>query len=421
MATGYAAAAAAPVAAPVQETWGTRKRLEHELTHLDQSGLDELLDRALKMGNGPHFIAKFHPQAGWLWPQWHGTVLQKCAAPAGIMMLVSIILVLAMEPVRLEGDHKWTILEVPSEKDAVVARLRGFTTMWGYLLTMATFVNSFFLSQAYGFWLATKGNVRKVQGRLNDLGMLLATHAQRDASTGKFTPESRELLDDVGRWVRLFNILFYAGIVRPARGDGGASFSLLGTERGLEALLARDALTKHEHTLLVDNPRLSETQRHSAVLEWIVARFVDAHRAGMLLGGAGLEMRFLEEACKLRASAGSIGDDAAARMPLAYVHLVQLLVDTLVFFAPFALYPKLGVLTVLLSPILVIFYRGFLQLSKSLLDPFGNEDSTDENLSIGTLLCETNAGSLRWSAAIEELPFQLSKERAAKPFSSLLG
>ena len=45
---------------------------------------------------------------------------------------------------------------------------------------MATFVNSFFLSQAYGFWLATKGNTRKVQGRLNDMGMLLATHAQRD-------------------------------------------------------------------------------------------------------------------------------------------------------------------------------------------------------------------------------------------------
>lgn len=400
--------------------WGTRQRLEHELSHLDQSGLDELLDRALKMGNGPRFIAKFHPQAGWLWRRWHGTVLQKCAAPAGFMMIVSIMLVLAMEPVRLEGDHKWTIFEVPNPDDTMVARLRGFTTMWGYLLTMATFVNSFFLSQAYGFWLATKGNVRKVQGRLNDLGMLLATHAERDAGTGRFSTGSRELLQDVARWVRLFHMLFWAGHVRPARGDEGASFSVLRTERGLAALLARDALTKHEHTLLVHNPRLPETQRHNAVLEWIVTRFVDAHRSGMLLGGPGLETRFLEEACKLRATCASIADDAVARMPLAYVHLVQLLVDTLVFFAPFALYPKLGVLTVLLSPILVIFYRGFLQLSKSLLDPFGNEDSTDENFSIGTLICETNAGSLRWSGAIEELPFQPTKERAGKSFSSLL-
>ena len=67
---------------------------------------------------------------------------------------------------------------------------------------MATFVNSFFLSQAYGFWLATKGNTRKVQGRLNDMGMLLATHAQRDGTTGKFTPACVELLTDVARWVQ---------------------------------------------------------------------------------------------------------------------------------------------------------------------------------------------------------------------------
>ena len=36
--------------------------------------------------------------------------------------------------VRLEGGHTWTLFEVPHEKDTWVARLRGFTTMWGYLL-----------------------------------------------------------------------------------------------------------------------------------------------------------------------------------------------------------------------------------------------------------------------------------------------
>ena len=118
-----------------------------------------------------------------------------------------------------------------------------------------------------------------------------------------------------------------------------------------------------------------------------------------------MESRFLEEACKLRAVCASITDDAAARMPLSYVHLVQLLVDTLVALAPFALYPKLGVLTVPMSAVLVVFYRGFLQLSKSFLDPFGNGDSLSENFSISCLLCETNAGSVRWFNAIQELPF----------------
>ena len=57
-----------------------------------------------------------------------------------------------------------------------------------------------------GFWLATKGNTRKVQGRLNDIGMLIALHAERD-SAGGFTAASRALLEDVSRWVRLYHMV----------------------------------------------------------------------------------------------------------------------------------------------------------------------------------------------------------------------
>ena len=64
------------------------------------------------------------------------------------MTACSVVLVLYMEVARNKGDHTWSLLEVPNEKDRWVARLKGFTTMWGYLLTMATFTNSFFLSQA---------------------------------------------------------------------------------------------------------------------------------------------------------------------------------------------------------------------------------------------------------------------------------
>ena len=202
--------------------------------------------------------------------------------------------------------------------------------------------------------------------------------------------------------------LFWAGQVRPARGDEGVSFSVLRTERGLKGLLSREVITEREYGLLVNNERLSETSRHHAVLEWILSRFVDGRRAGLLGGGVAMEARFLEEACKLRATCASITDDQSARMPLSYVHLVQILVDTLIALAPFALYPKLGILTVMLTSVLVVFYRGFLQLSKAFLDPFGNGDSVTENFSINCLICEVNAGSIRWFNAIEELPFTLS-------------
>ena len=257
---------------------------------------------------------------------------------------------------------------------------------------------------ADGFWLATKGNIRKVQGRINDVGLLLATHSQRD-ELGHYSEQARDLLDDVARWSRLYHLLFWAGQVRPAKYDEGASLSVLRTERGLTHLLARRCLTKTEHELLVDKLTLPETQRHHVVLGWITRRIACARRDGVLEGGAGMESQMLDRLLLLRAVCASIADDASARMPLAYVHLVQILLDALVALAPFALYSRLGIFIVPLCGILTIFYRGFLVLSKSFLDPFGNEDSLSENFSIHCLVCETNAGSIRWRDGIERLPF----------------
>lgn len=451
-------------------TWGTTKRIEAQLSAIDDADVERLVDRVLQMGNAPRFIANFQPQSWWLWRQWQGTVLQQTWVPATIVAMVSIGLVFVMEYARKIGSHTWTLMEVPNPDDGWVIRLKGFTTMWGYLLTMATFVNSFFLSQAYGFWLATKGNTRKVQGRLNDIGMVLAVHAQRDAATGKYTPAAHDLLEAVARWSRLYHVLFWAANTRPARGDESVSISVLRTERGLKALHVKGALTQREMELLVDNPKIAETGKHHAVLEWILARFVDGRSTGVLTGGVAMESRIIEEACKLRATCASITDDAAARMPLSYVHLVQVMVDTLVALAPFALYPKLGYLIVFLAPTLCVFYRGFLQLSKvssrlppatamdgttspdlcslrspischlrpistapplsgllptrtsadtvcttlyaasqSFLDPFGNGDSLSENFSIHCLIAESNAGSVRWHNALDELPFKPGK------------
>ena len=64
-----------------------------------------------------------------------------------------------------------------------------------------------------------------MQGRLNDIGILLASHAQRSKAGGTYTPESRALLEDVARYVRLYHMLFWACQVRPALGDEGVSFS----------------------------------------------------------------------------------------------------------------------------------------------------------------------------------------------------
>jgi len=396
----FSGASAVPGKVELLPEMGTQQRIGALMEAIDDEDIDRLIDSVTRQGDSPRSIIKrFHPQATWLWRQWQGTVLQQTFQPALAMMFFSAVLCSVMEVWRT-----WPVLGVPDDTDLVVRQLKGLNNMWGYLLTMAGFVNSFFLSQAYGFWLATKGNLRKVQGRLNDVGILLATHAHRD-ELGRFTTASRALLDDVSRWARLYHVLYWAGQVRPARGDEGASLSVLRTERGLERMLARGLLSKREHQLLVQKLVLPETQRHSVVLEWITCRIVMARRSGSLDGGAGFESLILEKLLLLRSVAASITDDAAARMPLAYVHLVQILVDVLVALAPFALYSRLGVFVIPLTGILTTFYRGFLVLSKSFLDPFGNEDSLSENFNLLCVVTETNAGSIRWRDGIEELPF----------------
>ena len=78
--------------------------------------------------------------------------------------------------------------------------------------------------------------------------------------------------------------------------------------------------------------------------------------------------------------------------------------DVVLLLAPFALFPRLGALSIALSGILGLFYRGLLELSKSFLDPFGNEGSVGQNLQIDTLLGEANAASLRWVNGAATLP-----------------
>ena len=78
--------------------------------------------------------------------------------------------------------------------------------------------------------------------------------------------------------------------------------------------------------------------------------------------------------------------------------------DVVLLLAPFALFPRLGALSILLSGILGLFYRGLLELSKSFLDPFGNEGSIGQNLVIDCLMGEVNAGSVRWVEGGAKMP-----------------
>lgn len=92
-------------------------------------------------------------------------------------------------------------------------------------------------------------------------------------------------------------------------------------------------------------------------------------------------------------------------MPLAYVQLVQILVDSLVWLSPISLYSGLGSLSIPLVGLLTLFFKGLLELSKSFLDPFGVEGYPGQNIRVDVLVSELNFGSTsRWVKAAEYLP-----------------
>ena len=56
--------------------------------------------------------------------------------------------------------------------------------------------------------------------------------------------------------------------------------------------------------------------------------------------GGDFERTFDDLCFRLRDACHVLRTDKAGRMPLAYVHIVQLMVDSLMFYMAYALYPK---------------------------------------------------------------------------------
>lgn len=160
----------------------------------------------------------------------------------------------------------------PSLKDL----LQGFSILWGQLLSVTTFTLTFFLNQSYGLWRKCYDYSRRLQGRLNDLGMTLAAHATRSPSPNPdlpstYTPKSRQALELVSRYVRVFNLLTYASFTRSHR-------PIL-TPKGMRRLVERGILTPRERQILAD-AEVPATQRHNAVLVWIMRLFLEGMESG---------------------------------------------------------------------------------------------------------------------------------------------
>jgi len=368
-----------------------------------QSLLDDLIDESVRTKSRKPIMRQFDPSSGWIWRRWRGTIFSETWKTCVKNMFIATIVTIVFH-------------NCAPFREAV----KGFNILWGQLLSVTTFTLTFFLNVSYALWRKCQELSRRLQGRLNDLGMTLAAHAERTTPANPddpsvYTPAARQFLELIARYVRVFNLLTYASFTRSHR-------PVL-TPRGMRRLVERGVLTSQEMQILVDT-ELPPTMRHNALILWIIRLFVEGMRAGHVVGGDGFEQQFMEKIHVIRAQYGAIGDELQGRMPLAYAHIVQVLVDVILWMYPFqALSSGMpSVLGVVGCGLLTMCYQGLFDLAKQFLDPYDNENygKGEDPLCVDTLIAETNAGSVRWMHGLEKQPFSSQRLRDGELFNSLL-
>jgi len=113
--------------------------------------IDHVIDQisGVKKRYGGDIIRQFKPSRRWLWGRWHGTILQQAWKAAATSMLVSTCFVAA---IRFFCRPSWAPGQIPDPNFPIVSRLVPLAKLWHYLMSITTFILTFFLSQAYTLW-----------------------------------------------------------------------------------------------------------------------------------------------------------------------------------------------------------------------------------------------------------------------------
>ena len=360
--------------------------------------LNELVEAATSTIRGRPVMKQFHPRRSWLWQQWHGTIVRSvlqnevklnmawaiCAVGCVWHLLPRVLLSLHVPCADVAAPT------LASFREMIIASLKPVENFWPLTQTLVTLVLSFFLSQTYFVWRDVYSIARKVQGRLSDQGLILATNGERDGTNSKFTRRAITTMETYARYARLFNMLFFASVTR--------RFAPLATPKGLQALQTQGSVTADEVERLI-----STTSWHQTVALWMATLVKTGVEDGRITGGSAVSYQSNVNIATLRAHYAQMADKLSGRMPLAYTHLVQLFVDTLCFAARLAFGGSLGAFgAVLGTGIVTLFYAGVLALAKMFLDPFDNEDYGGRSgirLEADTLVQEVNALTRRWTTA----------------------
>jgi hypothetical protein len=167
----------------------------------DYDEIDEVIDRACRTHGWTPVIPQYKRSMRWAWQQWEYTITERLWKTAAYNMLVPFLLLLYVHWTD-PASPWWKLSKSHNLHEPLLAVASG----WNYMLTLATFVTTFFVGHSHDFWRKSYGLTRTVQGRLNDLGLICSAHASRTASGG-LTKEAAFFLHENARNLRLMHCL----------------------------------------------------------------------------------------------------------------------------------------------------------------------------------------------------------------------
>ncbi|CAJ1967412.1 unnamed protein product [Cylindrotheca closterium] len=356
-----------------------------ERTSIEQ--IDDVLDQVTSTDGGI-IIQQYRPKPSFLWRRWFGTVIYD-AWPRVVLNMAWTTAFCVWVRYQTHGDCQvFNMNHMGGDHhQSLVSAFTIADKLWSTLMSFTTFLLTFFVGQAYSFWKSFIDLGRSIQGSFNTIPFLLTTHASRNPKTGRYTPEAELFLQDIGKQLKLFHLLHWASQAR--------RFRVLLTDKGWDQMVARGLVSEDERRRL-HSINVGPTQKQVCVLQRMVVDTQKAMGDKKIIGVqyATLQKKLLEEFSKVRGTTSTVPDLIAGRMPLAYVHFVQILVDTFLLSTPIAKYSDMGIFSVLMIGILTLFFHGLLILAKVFLDPLDNEDFCEGcvYLDLAVLLRESNGG-----------------------------
>ena len=302
-------------------THDVKQKLQRHMSDI-RNVMDVLSGVNTKNSNAT-IIHPYVPSEKWLLRQWDGTVLQYVWKKVVMMMIFSALFSIAIYFIP-GGEFALLVAEDADDGgggggmaaiDEQLDYIKGF---WEKLLPLASFVSTFFLSEAYKHWRDFYWTCGGMLGKYNDISVAMAVAAARtedeeeeendkklDNLTKSLTAGARKALEDIAHIQRLTHLLFWCTTVK--------RFNCILSPEGLSYLRMKRFMTQSEYTSMIQVCK-KNLGAYNAGFTWLVSRIATAVKNGDIVADEATMIATDQRLLELRSLMARINSLNSARM-----------------------------------------------------------------------------------------------------------